>query len=44
MTTAILAFAALSLGATFGFCWREIVGINADIEAGAAADTTEAPR
>ena len=44
MTTAILIFAALSIGASMGFCWRELVGINADIDAGAAADTSEAPR
>ncbi len=27
MTTALLVFAALCLGAAFGFCWREIVAI-----------------
>ena len=27
MTTALLVFAALCLGAAFGFCWREIVAM-----------------
>jgi hypothetical protein len=27
MTPALLVFAALCLGATFGFCWREIATI-----------------
>jgi len=27
MSTAILVFAALCVGAAFGFCWREIAAV-----------------
>jgi hypothetical protein len=31
MTTAVLVFAALCLGAAFGFCWREIATIAREV-------------
>jgi hypothetical protein len=30
MIAALYVVAALSLGASFGFCWREIVALGAD--------------
>jgi len=34
MTLSLLVFAALCLGAAFGFCWREIVVIAREVARG----------